>query len=619
MMKSFWESLRRASPGWLPAIVLATAFPVRGATPEEPPAAATPTFEELRDQFAKDKTLEPFQRIPTIEKFARVRTKPAAEFLGKSYKEETNSGLCVVVTETLGKMGTEDAVKALIQEGMPYFLDPPHPPSATAEQIKSLKLEMAQLIEAERVALSNPLEPKAEEWLMKNGLTPLVRKDPKAMDIVLTAISRLKSPGRIPVLVNELSKATAPEVQVAVLGGLRANPAGKEDRVPAAAVHFLKSPNVDVQTAAYDLLSLTPDAKHRTHFVAGLKNPTWEIRVICLEALLALKDKDLVKHAAAFVKDPDPRVRVGAVQALLHHGGGEVIEPLFRSLGSAEGRLLDDIADALSRLTGKNFGTVQTQWESWWAQNKASGGNYTAMSAEEFAALKDQDTKQVTSATPLYFGLRVLSSNAAFVMDCSESMNEEYVPAKQEPAAGEKKEEKGKTVVVDPKNAGEKGAKKAKKKGVSRISIAKKELLEVVHRLRDGCSINILTFNSLITDFTAMAFPDLKEKGALPKVSPAVRDAAGAFVERAKAEGLTNLLTALNTAFSYPEIDTIYLLSDGAPTVGVVDPGELMARLERMNRHRKVKINCISFHPEPEERKLLRSLADLNYGVYVER
>ena len=63
----------------------------------------------------------------------------------------------------------------------------------------------------------------------------------------------------------------------------------------------------------------------------------------------------------------------------------------------------------------------------------------------------------------------------------------------------------------------------------------------------------------------------------------------------------------------------VYLLSDGAPTVGVVNHVDLLEEVMRLNRHRKVKINAISFDPKPEERELLQTLADRNFGVYVER
>ena len=76
---------------------------------------------------------------------------------------------------------------------------------------------------------------------------------------------------------------------------------------------------------------------------------------------------------------------------------------------------------------------------------------------------------------------------------------------------------------------------------------------------------------------------------------------------------------AIRDAMQYPSLDTIYLLSDGAPTEGVTDPVKLLAAVEKLNRRRRIKINTISFDPKPQERELLQALADRNFGVYVER
>ncbi len=614
----------------------------KGKQPEDPAKAAEEaakvpakaakvpvSFDELRARFEQEKALEGFERTGTIERFASVPSKKAAEFLAKLYAEEANSGICVIVTHTLGRMGSEDAVKALIHSGIPYFLDPPHPPNFTVEQVNGLKADMAIQIDSVGMALSNRLEPKAEEWLVKNGLTPAVRKDPKATEILLKAIARLRTPLRIPLLLGEVSKTTSPGLQVTILEGLRRQQVeGGDDRVANAAIHFVKSQNTEVLAAAYDLLAARPSPKHRSHFIAGLKHPYWEVRVICADALQASENKDLVKHLSPLLKDPDSRVQVTAVQAFLRRGGAEVIEPLFRALETAQGRVLDDISDTLARLTGKNFGPIATQWESWWAQNKGSSRSYTAMSPEEFAALKEEDKNQATQATPLYFGLRVLSGRVAFLLDCSESMNEEYVPRKREPdAKGEDAKDKGRTVVVKPEKKaaastpegkGQKGQVKRKKKSlVTRISVAKRELKDVIQRFKDTHRIDILRFNSLSTDFVATAFPD--EGRTLPQLTPKVREAANAFVEQSKAEGLTDLLKVLRRVLEYSEVDTVYLLSDGAPTVGVVNHADLLEEVTRLNRHRKVKINAISFDPKPDERKLLQTLADRNFGVYVER
>ncbi|HVR75604.1 MAG TPA: HEAT repeat domain-containing protein [Planctomycetota bacterium] len=588
-------------------------------------------FEKLREKFDAEMALEAYERLGTIEKFGTAPSKKTVEFLVELYESDTNSGIRAAVTRALGKIGTEDAVKAIVNVGVPILI---------ADIVITQEL---------RTALAGPFEKSAEEWLLRNGVTAAVRESPEVMEIVLGAIGRLKTPKRLDVLLDEVKKVSSPEVQVSILDALRphANP-----KVAAGVASLAGSEKpVAVQVAAYDILGAGAAKKYRGQFIKGLKSPHWEVRVMCLDALAALGEKGVVGIATRLLKDPDPRCQIAAVHALQNRGGAEAIGPLIHALGSAQGRLQDDLADALARLTGKNFGPVKVQWESWWDQNKSSGKPFTAMSAEEFARLKEDDQ---SGATVLYYGLRVLSTRVAFAMDTSESMNEVHEP----PASGKEAGEERVRTIAKPRAPEEKGEAgkgkvkrkgKARRRGPTRLDVAKRELISVLNRLKDGHRLNILRFDSMIVDFAAAALdaadpvpvpdpdpaaapapaparppardaaPDSPPTKSLAVLDPAVRTSAEAFINAAKPEGLTNLMGVLKTAFEYPEVDTIYLLSDGAPTIGVTDHTEFLVRLARMNRLRKVKINTISFDPSAEERKLLQALSEQNYGVYVEK
>ena len=79
------------------------------------------------------------------------------------------------------------------------------------------------------------------------------------------------------------------------------------------------------------------------------------------------------------------------------------------------------------------------------------------------------------------------------------------------------------------------------------------------------------------------------------------------------------MLRALETAFKNEEVDTIYLLSDGAPT-----PPEkagmkvILERMRKLNRIRSVKINTIGFDLKDKEKEFLRTLADEHFGRVAE-
>lgn len=583
------------------------AAPEAGKKADAPP----PSLEELKQRFEDEKEKEAFERIPTIELFGRNKSKESVDFLVALYETESNGGIGATVTRALAMIGSEDAAKALVQKGMPYFLEP-H--VEQGQQAALIKDERKMLLESSMgPALELPFELKAQEWILKNGLSPVVKKDPLATGMVLKAIARFRVKGKGAVLAAEVGKVSVPALQVAILDELRQSPE-KDDKIGSTGVALLKSQSPDVQTAAYDLLASFPAGKYRSHLLSGLKAPHWEVKVVCLDGLSAAADKDLVKHATALLKDPDARVRLSAVDALFQRGGPEVIEPLFKALETTDGRVQDDITDALTRLTGKNFGPLSTQWESWWAAAKSTYKKVPPLSPEELAALKAKDSEKITQAIPLYFGLRVLSKRTAFLFDCSESMNQEYKPAAAEGAPAEPS---GKTEVVKKPQP---GTAKSKREGfLSRLDVAKRELGEVLSKLQAGQSVNIFRFNSLITDFAATTYPPKTDKKVMPRLDPAVREAARNFVLQSKGEGLTNLLSALRQALEYGEVDTIYVLSDGAPTVGVTNHEDLLRELARLNRRRKVKINSISFHPDPAERELLRAIAVKNFGVYVEK
>ena len=62
-----------------------------------------------------------------------------------------------------------------------------------------------------------------------------------------------------------------------------------------------------------------------------------------------------------------------------------------------------------------------------------------------------------------------------------------------------------------------------------------------------------------------------------------------------RSKGPTNVHDALAAAFADQEIDTIFLLTDGRPSVGpIVDPSQLADEVERWNFSRSIRIHTIA-------------------------
>ena len=87
-------------------------------------------------------------------------------------------------------------------------------------------------------------------------------------------------------------------------------------------------------------------------------------------------------------------------------------------------------------------------------------------------------------------------------------------------------------------------------------------------------------------------------------------------VDKLTPTGGTNIHDALEEAFRDPELDTIYLLTDGAPGVGAItNVEELADEVQRWNRTRQVRqLHGISIG---ENSRLLQRLAKESGGTYV--
>ncbi|MEM7263473.1 MAG: VWA domain-containing protein [Planctomycetota bacterium] len=151
----------------------------------------------------------------------------------------------------------------------------------------------------------------------------------------------------------------------------------------------------------------------------------------------------------------------------------------------------------------------------------------------------------------------------------------------------------------------------------TRLEIAVRELARVLgSQMTDDTYFNIIPFSEEATPF-AKKLQRAKTKtlektiNKLPKLKPG---------------GETNAFGALEAAFADPNVDTIYLLSDGSPTVGEeFIPDLIRLRVDEWNRDRRVIINCIGFFPgtaknqdKAEARDFLRQLAQENEGFYKE-
>ncbi|HZN59534.1 MAG TPA: VWA domain-containing protein [Planctomycetota bacterium] len=210
------------------------------------------------------------------------------------------------------------------------------------------------------------------------------------------------------------------------------------------------------------------------------------------------------------------------------------------------------------------------------------------------------------------FGAAVTGKNIAFVLDISGSMTtRDPYPPGEEP-----KEDLGKTVVGDPKDGSRPVAARIVPEERERMYRAKKELVRVIRAIASDVRFNIITYSSSVATW----------KKAMVPASDANKGSAAEYVDALKPEGLTATDMALEEAFTDPSVDTIYLVTDGAPThQGVQGAGlpedalqiisGIHSRVAELNYLRGVRIFTLGFAGAHEE--FLKKLAQDHAGSYV--
>ena len=151
---------------------------------------------------------------------------------------------------------------------------------------------------------------------------------------------------------------------------------------------------------------------------------------------------------------------------------------------------------------------------------------------------------------------------------------------------------------------------------MTRWQAAKWQLKIALENLSDRSYFNIIGFSRDVVPF----------KKSLVKSQKRNLEKAFKFIDGLEVGGETNIYGALQAAFQDPEMDTIYLLSDGAPTVGEIDaPSMIRDMVSGWNRDRMAIIMSIGFFPgevaaedKEEARRFLQLLATENDGDYKE-
>ncbi len=326
--------------------------------------------------------------------------------------------------------------------------------------------------------------------------------------------------------------------------------------------------NAEVFDAVRESLQGMHEKEALDYMIDSADASDWRIRVILCDALSKVEGDGATKAIVGRLqKDKVGYVISAAAKSLgkrRDKASAQIAMPaLIEKLAELE-KSKDvtwiDVKQALTDITGEDFAT-SSEWRDFW---KARGGDFDP--AADRGSKEESSTVVREDEAPKFFKEKIISKRIMFVIDTSGSMEE------QDPAVGDSP-------------------------GGKRIERVKSELIRVVKELKSDVQFNIVAYSHQIK------FWKDPKKAGLQKATPEGKADAIKFVSALKADGATHTDEALVKAFESIEINTIVLLSDGAPTkynaqtnqMEPNPPEKILEQVKGLNRLRGVKIHTFCF------------------------
>ncbi len=309
----------------------------------------------------------------------------------------------------------------------------------------------------------------------------------------------------------------------------------------------------------------------------GRNDEGWKAQVLVADVFHDLDHPATITPLAAQLeRGTVPAVINACVAACEYKADARVVAALIDLLGRVEkqgGWEYHNVRQRLTDLTGHDFFT-QEKWQGWWSTHGGEGWDPSKKGEAKEAATRERGEQE---KVPTFFGSEIASNRLVFVIDTSGSME-----MTDKPADFEGSEEDFAALNPDTPEV----------KKHQRIERAKAQVVAAIENLVPTQQFNVIAFSD-------------KTKPWKPSVVPATdanKRAAIEFCQGLKEDGGTYTDEALEAAFADPTIDTIYLLSDGAPMRKVGNPGEqqkqfaeeeirkILHMVQELNRFRRVKI-----------------------------
>lgn len=350
----------------------------------------------------------------------------------------------------------------------------------------------------------------------------------------------------------------------------------------ALAGRALADPSPPVRAAAVRAVGLARDEQRLGDLVELSADPSPRVRQAVPRALVRLVGARALPVLDRLAEDDSWRVRGAVVEALAELKTRSAVERLVQQLGREQGRLREDVLTALQRLTGKAYGLSLPAWEAFLEQAPAD-----FLSRADAVALERASSSSTVAS---YHGLWTLSTRFLFVTDVSTSM--------------------------DHVDAGRYGTSER----VSRLAYTKRELERLLEDLEQDVLVNLMTFSDGVRTW----------KRGLVAVDARSRRACLREVDDYRTLGGTNVFAALETILDDAEADldglhggedtpdTVFLLTDGEPSVGALQDGRLLLEyVAERNRVLGLRFQTVSLSRTGAGRDFLVRLARQTGGGFV--
>ncbi|MEM7166803.1 MAG: VWA domain-containing protein [Planctomycetota bacterium] len=398
----------------------------------------------------------------------------------------------------------------------------------------------------------------------------------------------------------------------------------KDTAVARDAIRDLgRSDHAEAADAILRVLPFLPDAEVADVVLAALRRLGEERLNASVESLLGKKQPDLLVVGTVFIvaedwrgsisekwlfdglRHRDQAVQGKAVSGLRKRRSKAAVPLLIDELRELQGersQLAYAVRQALIAITGHDFEAIE-DWDSWW---KVNGASFDPNKVEEGATGVIRRKPDPDRDVPRFFGVEIVSRKVLFLIDTSGSMRA-FDPLQEE--------------------AGGTGSDWRIRQ---RIYRARTQLAAAVQKLPGDARFNIISYDDKFQVFSS--------KGLVP-ASKKWKKRATNFAEGLKAGGQTHTDVAFDQAFSDRNVDTIILLTDGAPyhskEVGsrILIP-QIIEQVRKLNKLRRLKIYTLGFegrgiYPPGDERagqstgggtrmvEFLKQLAKEHRGQYA--